>query len=681
MGTNTSTKLHFLIAIFLIGFISLFGLNQFFIKLVNDVDKESKTHKSKIVLGEFIAEDIQTLKAYFFELATTTTSKRGRKIVINKIDETMDTINNSLDVLEHGGTLKRVIKLNIEGHSSTVKEVSYNPIGKQLALEVIDLRPKLIELKDMINEVERLLSLRNKYKRAKDNDNFANISKEIRRFYKSTPAFFTRMSENIRRLLYEGDLELNEIKKTIEDKKSLYLNIKMSLIFVVILIVLLLGWWISKIIQKDNESLIKLNSDLKKTEASIRGLLDAQPNIIVVTDGIHMIDANKRVLEFFDNYSTFESFADNVECICSFFEKNVPDDSYITEERYGEDTWTDYILKNPDIPFKVIMKKNGQKRHFAISVNKTIIHEETQESVVIVTLNDITSEISSQIKLKSLNDNLELIVANKTKELQELNENLEQKVLIEALKVREKDKQMIQQARFAALGEMIANIAHQWRQPLSAINTTASGMQLQMQLGISNDKDISDSFTNIMGYVEFLTQTIEDFRGFFKEDKETSDFNIINSLDKTITIISSAYKDNDITIINKCEGKVLLTHGMHSELSQVFLNILNNAKDATISNNIEEKFVYINCKELDKMYEISIQDNAGGIPEDIIEKVFDPYFTTKHQSQGTGIGLYMSKDIIEKNMNGFISVKNMKTTLDDRAYNGACFKIMLPKAV
>ncbi|MEA3290076.1 MAG: ATP-binding protein [Campylobacterota bacterium] len=657
----------------------MFGLNQFFIKLVNDVDKETKIHMSKIAIGEYIAEDIQTLKAYFFELATTTTSKRSRKIVIKKIDETMEVINNSLDVLEHGGTLKRVIKLNIEGHTSTLKEIKYQPLDTQLALEVIDIRPKLIELRGMIDEVDRLLGLRTQYKFIKDNYKYVKISQTIRRFYKSTPAFFTRMSENIKRLLYEGDLELNEIKKTIEQKKSLYLQIKMSLIFIVILIVLILGWWISKIIEKDNESLVKLNSDFKKTEASIRGLLDAQPNIIVVTDGKHMIDANKRLLEFFDDYTDFEHFSKEIECICSFFEKNVPDDTYITQVKYDDLVWTDYILDNPDKAFKVIMKKNGQKRHFAISVNKTIIHEETKETVVIVTLNDISNEISSQIKLKSLNDNLELIVQNKTKELQELNENLEQKVLIEAVKARDKDKQLIQQARFAALGEMIANIAHQWRQPLSAINTTASGMQLQMQLGLSSDKEINESFGNIMKYVEFLTQTIEDFRGFFKEDKETEDFNIALALDKTLTITSSTYKDNDIEVINNTKDKVLNTHGMKSELSQVFLNILNNAKDAIISNDIEERFVHISSMEDNHNHIIFIQDNAGGIPKDIIEKVFDPYFTTKHQSQGTGIGLYMSKDIIEKHMNGSISVKNRDITLDGISYNGACFKIELPK--
>jgi signal transduction histidine kinase len=301
--------------------------------------------------------------------------------------------------------------------------------------------------------------------------------------------------------------------------------------------------------------------------------------------------------------------------------------------------------------------------------------------MLIITLNDITDEVNSQIKLKSLNDNLELIVENKTKELQELNENLEQRVIIESEKVRKKDKQMMQQARFAALGEMIGNIAHQWRQPLSAINTTSSGMSVQMQLGLASNEEIMDSYTKIMSYVDFLNETIEDFRGFFKEDKQTVDFNIIETIEKSISITSASYKDNDINVNLNVdnEKELFISHGMPNELSQVFLNILNNAKDATISNLVEKKEVHVSCKLENNMNVIYIQDNAGGIPDHIIEKIFDPYFTTKHQSQGTGIGLYMSKDIVEKHLSGLLTVKNQTVKIGDMVYNGACFRVAVPR--
>ena len=683
---TTYKKLILLIAIFLVGFISLFTLNQIFTNLINQLDKETKNLESRLIIGEFMAYDVLTIRSLFNELSTITSSKRSRKLVIEEIDKTIKTINESLHIIENGGILKRHIALNIAGHLNTTKTVTYEILDKeQFSLEVIDIRPKIIEIRSMITEIEEMLDKRATLKRAKDYKEFMKVSKKLQRYYKTLPPFFNRVSENIRRLLYEGEIELQELRTTIQNDKSRYLQLKLMLILVVIAIVLIFGYMIVKRVNEDSKKLHTLNIDLndnlakqEQQEKYIRAILDNQPNIIVVSDGEHMLDSNKKLLEFFNQYKSIDQFRNEHECICEFFDTKIPSDEYMTKEDKDGLTWSDYILKNPYKNLKVIMKKDGIKHHFSILATRKILNEETQKSVIIISLNDITAEINSQLKLKSLNDNLEFIVANKTKELQELNENLEQKVLIEAQKVREKDKQMMQQARFAALGEMIGNIAHQWRQPLSAINTTASGMQLQMQLGLTTNEDIKDSYGRIMGYVDFLTQTIEDFRGFFKEDKETTDFNIIETLEKSLSITSATYKDHDIHIFKDFKDSKFISHGMPSELSQVFLNILNNAKDATISNHIENKNVYI-LVERDKNYNnIYIQDNAGGIPDDILEKVFDPYFTTKHQSQGTGIGLYMSRDIVEKHMNGKLSVTNKNQILNGKKYSGACFKVSIP---
>jgi len=684
---STYRKLILLIGVFLVGFISLFTLNKFFDSLTNELDKKTSNLESKVIIGEFIAYDLVKVRSLFHELATTTSNKRSRKNINAKITKLIKVINESLDTLEKGGTLKRFVALNIEGHLNTIRIVKYKvPEKEELSLETIDIRPKLVEISSMIIEANKLLENRAKFKKAKDTAGFINSSKKIRRYYKTLPAYFARISENIRRLLYEGELELKQIReKTIADKEK-YMDIKLYLILFVISLVVILGYIITKKVNENSVDIYNLNIDLKKNlkiqekqEKSIRAILDAQPNIIIVSDGTKMIDANERLMEFFVQYSSFDDFKERNECICDFFEEDINEEDYIDKKLYEDGRWSEHILNNPDINYKIIMKKSGIKNHFSIQVNKKIVNDATGESVVIITLNNITAEINYQIKLKSLNDNLGLIVKNKTRELQELNENLEQKVMIESNKVREKDKQMIQQARFAALGEMIGNIAHQWRQPLSAITTTASGMQVQMELGLHSQKEIEKSYNDIMGYVEFLTQTIEDFRGFFKEDKKTSDFNIIETIDKSLSITNATFKDNEVEIIKNFNNhKVLISHGMPSELSQVFLNILNNAKDAIVSNESDNRSVHIRCEKDEINNIIYIQDNAGGIPQNIIEKVFDPYFTTKHQAQGTGIGLYMSKDIVEKHMFGSISVKNINTTLDGKKYDGACFKISLP---
>jgi len=267
-----------------------------------------------------------------------------------------------------------------------------------------------------------------------------------------------------------------------------------------------------------------------------------------------------------------------------------------------------------------------------------------------------------------------------SKELREFNDKLEEKVTFEVNKNRDKDKKLLAQSRFAALGEMIGNIAHQWRQPLSAISSTASSAQLQLEIGMINEKELIESYEKIVDYVNFLSQTINDFRNFMKVDNVKINFNILDTLRKSISIIQASYNDNNIELNHSLMfDKKMISNGLPSELIHVIINILNNAKDATISNTIKEKRIHIRCEIINNFNTIYIQDNAGGIPLEIINKIFDPYFTTKHQSQGTGIGLYMSKDIIENHMNGILDVENIHTTIDDKYYNGACFKISIPQ--
>jgi signal transduction histidine kinase len=678
---STSNKLFILVGIFIFGFISLFIVNQSFDSLIEKLDKKTVVYETKMQIGEYVAEDIQIIKALFFEIAATTTSKRSRKIVENKLINSSQRISKALDVLENGGTLERQINLNIAGHNSIIKKIHYNINATQskLALEVIDIRPKLIELQQMIGEVNTMLALRDKQKRAKDVKNFMQTAKKIRRYYKTTPAFFNRMSENIKRLLYEGDIELEKLKEEITQKKEEYLKIKMILMFIVILIVTLFGFWISRIINKENIKLVELNAELETKENSVKAILNGQENMVIVSDGHKMIDANDAIAHFFDKFDTLEDFTSQHECICDMFVEDAPDDTYITKKQYDELTWLEYVMKySKEVNFKVIMNNGRDDHHFSLTANKKIL--DAQGSfIIIVSLNDITTQIRSQLELANLNNNLESLIDTKTQELQELNSTLEIRIQEELAKNRDKDKQMIQQSRFAALGEMIGNIAHQWRQPLSAISSTASGTEVQMELGLASNDDIKKSLGDIKGYVEFLTQTIEDFRGFFKEDKNIVEFNICDVLQKSLSITSATYKDNSIEVIIDTQVNPLISLGMPSELSQVFLNVLNNARDATIENKVKEKYVHIHSEQTETDNIIYIQDNAGGIPEHIMEKIFDPYFTTKHQSQGTGIGLYMSKDIVEKNMNGKISVENITQTFDDITYTGACFKISIPR--
>mgnify|MGYP000741677533 CR=1 FL=1 len=234
-----------------------------------------------------------------------------------------------------------------------------------------------------------------------------------------------------------------------------------------------------------------------------------------------------------------------------------------------------------------------------------------------------------------------------------------------------------QQAKMAAMGEMIGNIAHQWRQPLSSISTSATGMKLQKELNILEDKFLIEGLEQINNSVQYLSTTIDDFRNFYKPDKNKKEFRILETINKVINLVDLQFRSNGITIIKN--GQDVKINSFENELIQVLINILNNSRDELIKKDKDyEKLIFIDVLKKQKNLLIQIKDNAGGIPIDIITRIFEPYFTTKNQSQGTGIGLYMSREIISKSMNGEINTKNVTFEYEGKSYEGALFEIIIP---
>jgi|GEM_PF-925126 len=242
--------------------------------------------------------------------------------------------------------------------------------------------------------------------------------------------------------------------------------------------------------------------------------------------------------------------------------------------------------------------------------------------------------------------------------------------------LREKDNTLFQQSKLAAMGEMIGNIAHQWRQPLSAISSSATGLLLQKELGVSTFEDEKKTLNNINESTQFLSQTIEDFRNFLKVDKELKEFDINDAIEKSLSLSDIKKKTEYINIVLNTD-KTIKVVGIENEFIQVIINLINNSKDAFLKFN-DKKFIFIDSYiEEDSIY-IDVKDNAGGIDEKIIGRVFEPYFTTKHQYQGTGIGLYMSLEIIRNHMNGVLMVENQNFVYENKEYTGACFRIKIP---
>ena len=246
----------------------------------------------------------------------------------------------------------------------------------------------------------------------------------------------------------------------------------------------------------------------------------------------------------------------------------------------------------------------------------------------------------------------------------------------EIQKTIEKNQLLIQQSKMAIMGEMIANITHQWKQPLNLISMSNSIMQFnQENKELVTQEEMEKSLETIDSSVKYLATTIDDFADFFRPNKDKEYFKIKATLDKTYNLVSSQLENNNIKVYRDIED--IEVYGFNNELLQVLINILKNAKDELIKLNMNKRFIFIDIKQKETNVVIKIKDSAGGIPPDIKSKVFDYYFTTKNDEEGTGIGLYMCKEIIT-NMSGSISVQNVEYEYEDEIYKGAEFTINLP---
>lgn len=244
--------------------------------------------------------------------------------------------------------------------------------------------------------------------------------------------------------------------------------------------------------------------------------------------------------------------------------------------------------------------------------------------------------------------------------------------------LRQRDNLLYQQSKMASLGEMISNIAHQWRQPLSAISTAASGLKLQSELGVLEQKDVIKTSDNIVNYTLYLSKIIDEFRNFVKQDTVKIDTNLKTILDKSLLLIDSKLKNLPIMVINQNTlDTKLCTY--ENEIIQSIIKILQNAIEVLLKDEHEDDKIIIISTFLEKdTINISIQDSGHGIQEENMDKIFDPYFTTKHQAQGVGLGLYVAYQIITNQLKGNIQVSNKNFSLNNKEYFGAEFLITLP---
>lgn len=356
------------------------------------------------------------------------------------------------------------------------------------------------------------------------------------------------------------------------------------------------------------------------------------------------------------------------------------------------------IVRHPDVPASTFRElwhtilekrtykstvKNRAKDGSTFYVNTTvfpILNEEGDIEEFIAIRYDVTESVilseklmAKERELEELNTTLEQRVEEQTKALLELNQTLEERVQEEVEKNRNKDRFLFQQSRLASMGEMIANIAHQWRQPLSELNITLYKMnKLYRREGTERDEQFENSYLHAKRIISKMSDTIEDFRSFFSPDRQSEYFQLSTVAQEATDIMQGTLERNEINVVLDVKHDATIK-GYFNEFSQVLINLLNNSIDAFCNKKIKDRLIYI---EIDTITPrdaiINVSDNAGGIDEAIIDKIFEPYFTTKHASVGTGLGLYMSEMIIKNSMMGSIVVTNTQY--------GVCFRLTIPVA-
>jgi nitrogen-specific signal transduction histidine kinase len=391
-------------------------------------------------------------------------------------------------------------------------------------------------------------------------------------------------------------------------KEDTFIQYRLDELHQVMIVVMIILVFIMFFVYREFLSKKRAQAELENNQK----ILDSQNSFIIITDGYEIKRVNKTFLLFFD-YKNIEEFKEEHSCICDFFvyEKGK---NYVLKEM-DDVNWFEYI-KDPlckDKQVKIYDKDKGE-HIFYIEIN---FDDTLEDGNYIVTFIDITH-------LKSIED------------------------------------QLFYSEKMVSLGNMIGNIAHQWRQPLSVISTCASGIAMKHEYGILKDQDIEPNMEMIVQNTKYLSETIDIFRDFIKEsgDKEQRKVSIGEVISITLSIMEASLKNHYINVIYTEPSEKYYKTMAKGEFSQVITNLINNSKDVLLERKVENPTITIEFEKIANHLVVTIEDNGGGIGDDIIKNVFEPYFTTKHKSKGTGLGLYICHKIVTESLGGKIYVKN-----------------------
>jgi signal transduction histidine kinase len=372
-----------------------------------------------------------------------------------------------------------------------------------------------------------------------------------------------------------------------------------------------------------------------------------------------VIDRNFEVVEYSDkvfNFCDKDVFAQNKSIFT------------IVPELFGLENDLLDILDKINTIYKIpYVLKNSNYINIYIHPGRELNH---RYETAIVLFEDITKMAKAKQELiqeKNENDLLLQEISNKNAQLEQYNNHMQQLVKEEIKKNLEKQKMLELQARYSQMGEIIGMITHQWKQPLNAISMMTNVLKLKQKNGAINTKLLNEKLDDILMQVGYMSQTVNDFQHFFNPIKDKIYFNAYDSIQSVLELVKSEYFHQNIDVVLSGD-KTLTVAGLPNELNQVVLSLLKNSKDEFVKKPHDHMKIDINITHINNKAIITVTDNAGGIPEDIIDTIFDIYITTK--KDGSGLGLNISKNMVEDHMNGKLSVRNTS--------DGAKFTIELP---
>jgi len=334
-----------------------------------------------------------------------------------------------------------------------------------------------------------------------------------------------------------------------------------------------------------------------------------------------------------------------------------------------------YYLFSPLQNLSQALKNFNQKEIIQFSSKNS---EEDEVGLIKKTIFSISSQNEDYTKnLALLNTQLEDKIHQRTQELLNKNEHLQKEIISR----KEKEKLLIQQSKMAAMGEMISAISHQWKQPLNMLALQLQDVYFKSQLGQLTPEHMVGANEKANSLIQFMSQTIDDFRNFFTPEKEYELFDIRVAIDETLFLVQSILTSSNIDVY--ISGENMKVSGLQNEFKQVMLNLFNNSRDAIVEQKDKDKShngtIDIKIENDGSFYSIHFIDTGGGIEKNILDKIYEPYFTTKSEGKGTGIGLYMSKMIIEENMHGKIDVNILSADKSPLNYRGTEFVLRLAK--